>query len=428
MGDLRPSGRSGAGTPTASGPLTVALYTPGWPKGELPNGIVTYAAHMVPALCELGARVFVLAGQVGSGCTDPFVSVPSLQRESLAWRLVGRLREPLQPGSAVERANGLALLREVERLDREHGIDVIELEESFGWCGWLAAHTAVPVVARLHGPWFLNGAMLEDTSTRAFRGRVHREGRALARVAGISAPSRDVLERTRAHYRLPLARAEVIPNPLPEVPPAERWTAEKSEAGTLLFVGRFDNHKAGDVAVEAFARVRAKAPAARLLFAGPDPGVTDAAGRSWRIREFIRDRVPAADRAAIEVLGPQPPDVIRQLRRRAAVTIVCSRWENFPYTLGEAMTHGSPVVATATGGLVELVEDGRNGLLARPADPEDLARAILELLSDPERAARLGRCAAETSTAQLSPAAIASRTLAFYRRVIATRAGRGGGA
>jgi len=236
----------------------------------------------------------------------------------------------------------------------------------------------------------------------------------------VSAPSRDVLERTRAKYGHALADAEVIPNPLPQVPASERWRSHTSEPGTVLFVGRFDRHKAGDVAIEAFARIRAVEPAARLLFAGPDPGVTDAAGRSWHVREFLDDRLPrAADRAAAEYLGPQPPAVIRQLRVRAAVTLVCSRWENFPYTLGEAMSYGCPVVATATGGLVELVSDGENGLLARPDDPDDLARAALELLRDPERAARLGARAAETSARQLSPEAIADQTLAFYRRVLA---------
>lgn len=419
MGELGPSGRGGPLLPGAAAPLKVAVYTPAWPKGELPNGIVTYAAHLVPALRERGAQVFVMAGRVGAGCEDPRVSVPSPPRDGWLARASGRLREPFSPGASAERRNGLALLHELNRLDREHGIDVVEMEESFGWCGWVAARSSVPVVARLHGPWFLNGAMLEDTTTRVFQRRVRREGEALARVAGISAPSRDVLERTRKKYAQALERAEVIHNPVPEVPAAGRWSPEKCEPGTLLFVGRFDNHKAGDVAIEAFARIRAEVGTARLLFAGPDPGVNDADGRFWKLRDFLEDRLPKeADRAAVEVLGPQPPQAIQQLRLRAAVTLVCSRWENFPYTLGEAMTHGCPVVATKTGGLVELVEDGKNGLLARPADADDLARAVLELLRDPERAARLGARAAETSRERLAPSVIAARTLAFYRRVL----------
>ncbi len=402
-----------------SKPLRVVVLTPAWPVGQIPNGIVTYTAHVVPALRARGAEVFVVTAVDGSGGDDPFVSVPRSSRGSFIARALGRLHHALSPGAPRERRDARSIAREIERLEREHGIDIVEMEESFGWCGAVASACSTPIVARLHGPWFLNGAMIEDTTTRAFRRRVRREGEAIARVAGVSAPSRDVLERTRARYGHALPDAEVIPNPLPSVPAAEHWDARRCEPGTVLFVGRFDRHKAGDVAIEAFARIRAVEPKARLLFAGPDPGVTDAAGRSWRVSEFLDDRLPLpADRAAVEYLGPQPPAVIRQLRVRAAVTLVCSRWENFPYTLGEAMSYGCPVVATATGGLVELVSDGQNGLLARPDDPEDLARAALELLREPARAARLGARAAQTSAAQLSPDAIAAQTLAFYQRVL----------
>ena len=51
----------GDGTTTASRPLRVALYTPAWPQGALPNGIVTYVAHVAPALRARGIEVFVMA-------------------------------------------------------------------------------------------------------------------------------------------------------------------------------------------------------------------------------------------------------------------------------------------------------------------------------------------------------------------------------
>jgi len=406
--------------PEPSRPLRIALLTPAWPIGPVPNGIVTYARHVVPALRAKGIEVFVVTSYVAPDTEDPQVSVPRQARGSLIVRALGRLQHTVSPGAPSERRDARSIAGEIARLEREHAIDLVEMEESFGWCGAVAERCATPVVARLHGPWFLNGAMVEDTTTRAFRRRVRREGVAIAQVAGVSAPSRDVLERTRARYGHALADAEVIPNPLPPVAPAEHWDAHSCERDTILFVGRFDRHKAGDVAIEAFARVRAALPSARLLFAGQDSGVTDASGRVWHVREFLAGRLtPAADRDAVEYLGPQPPDAIRALRRRAALTLICSRWENFPYTLGEAMSFGCPVVATATGGLVELVTDGENGLLARPDDPDDLARAALELLRDPERAARLGAHAAATSAKLLSPDAVADQTLAFYRRVLA---------
>jgi glycosyltransferase involved in cell wall biosynthesis len=423
MSSPAPQDPVGARSAVRAKPLKVVILTPAWPGGQIPNGIVTYAAHVVPALRRQGAEVFVVAGVDGSSFADPRVSVPKPIQVPPLTLALGRVQELFSRGASADHLNEMAIAGEVNRLLRNHAIDIVEMEESFGWCGWVADRCKVPVIARLHGPWFLNGAMTEDTTTRIFKRRVRREGKALIRVAGISAPSRDVLERTRAFYKEALGEAEVIPNPLPAVAESERWDPLKCEANTILFVGRFDSHKAGDVAIEAFARIRAVEPSARMVFAGADPGVNDANGRRWQVREFIADRLPReADREAIEYLGPQAPAVIRQLRVRAAVTVVCSRWENFPYTLGEAMTYGCPVVATATGGLVEMVTEGETGLLARPADPDDLARAVLQLLRDPAGAAVLGRRAAEASAKQLSPATVAAQTIDFYRRVLARKA------
>jgi glycosyltransferase involved in cell wall biosynthesis len=155
------------------------------------------------------------------------------------------------------------------------------------------------------------------------------------------------------------------------------------------------------------------------VLVGPEHAVTDAAGRSWRLHEFLDSRLPsAADRGAVEWLGAQPPEKIRRLRQRAAITVVCSRYEVFGYTLAEAMAQGCPVAATASGGLGELVEDARSGLVARSADPDDLARVLLLLLRDRDLAARLGRGALTACAEQCDPARIASRTLALYRRVL----------
>jgi glycosyltransferase involved in cell wall biosynthesis len=76
---------------------------------------------------------------------------------------------------------------------------------------------------------------------------------------------------------------------------------------------------------------------------------------------------------------------------RASLLALSSRTEGIALTLLEAMARGLPVVATAVGGNPEVVEDGRTGLLVPPGDSQALARAIVELIGDPERALRMGR-------------------------------------
>jgi len=62
----------------------------------------------------------------------------------------------------------------------------------------------------------------------------------------------------------------------------------------ILFVGRFDRHKGGDLIIDAFGRVLANVPDARLWFVGPDRGYIDTNGRTWHIEEYLRDRLPGA--------------------------------------------------------------------------------------------------------------------------------------
>ncbi len=87
--------------------------------------------------------------------------------------------------------------------------------------------------------------------------------------------------------------------------------------------------------------------------------------------------------------GPsEMPDVHRALD----ILVLASREpEPFGLVLLEAMATGTPVVATAQGGPLDIVEDGRTGVLVPPRDPSAMAKAIIALLHDPERAARMGQ-------------------------------------
>lgn len=71
--------------------------------------------------------------------------------------------------------------------------------------------------------------------------------------------------------------------------------------------------------------------------------------------------------------------------------VLASVEEGFGIVLLEAMARGKPVIATAVSGPCEIVEDGRTGLLVPPRDPDGLAKALVELLKDPERRVRMGR-------------------------------------
>jgi 1,4-alpha-glucan branching enzyme len=148
--------------------------------------------------------------------------------------------------------------------------------------------------------------------------------------------------------------------------------------------------------------------------------VIDGRGQRLSLAEYLTERASdVADR--IDWLGRLRNSSLAELRRQAFITIVGSRYENFPLVVLEAAAYGCPLVATRTGGIAEIIEDGVNGVLARPGDPDDLAAAVLRLLEAPELAARLARQAGEDAALRYHPDAIARETAAFHQAVLDNR-------
>ena len=130
----------------------------------------------------------------------------------------------------------------------------------------------------------------------------------------------------------------------------------------------------------------------------------------------------AAQRQRIEQRGTLARAQIEALRLQAAVTVVCSRFDNQPATALEAMVQAAPLVAVDAGGVGELVEHGVTGLLAPPNDLDALCACIRETLADPAAAARRALAARERVLQRHGVARLAGQALDLYRRVIAEHA------
>ena len=399
-------------------PLTVAFLTPAWPLGAAANGIVSYVDSVTAGLRRLGHTPCILS--IHSDNANPPSDVDWLDRQERS--ALARIRDGLtfrvNRSAALRQRYSRALVHATQRAIVERGVALLEMEEAFGLVQLVKPRLPIPVVVRLHGPHFVVGPALGVPSDAAFRQRVRHEGVGIAKADAVSAPSRGTLEQTREYYGLPLPGAALIPNAGPAVPAESRWSLAECDRSRLLFVGRFDRVKGGDIVIDAFRRVAQRFPQIRLWFVGPaDDGLTDDQGRQWTLAKYIAERAPDVG-GRIDWLGRLPNSSLAELRRRAFVTIVGSRYENFPMVVLEAMAYGCPLAATRTGGIVEIIQDGVNGVLARPEDPDDLAAAILRLLTTPEFAEKLGRRAAEDAAQRYHPDAIARETAAFHQTVL----------
>ena len=398
--------------------MHIALWSPAWPIEKFNNGIVTYVHWMKRELERQGHKVSVFTRDLDRSGRDSSIHHVNGGR---FWGRVTRLLSGKR--FSVEQAvfdYSASIAAHVRQVHRRYPIDIIDMEESFGWFSDVAEQTGLPVLVKLHGPAFLS--FVEDELASSFgKEKADREGRALRRSSAIISPCLSTLTQTVEHYGLAPKVARHIVNPLTLDSATPLWRLEDCDRNAILFVGRFDLRKGADVVLKAFLLMLKERPHLSLIFVGPDNGVSMPDGRQLHFNSYCDLLFPKALRDRVDYRGRLSYQEIAQLRTKAMMTIVASRWENPGYTLLEAMYQGCPVVCTDAGGCPETVADGVTGRLARSEDPGDFALKMAALLEDPERAAAMGQAARRHVIANHAAEKVAAETLEMYRKVISGR-------
>jgi D-inositol-3-phosphate glycosyltransferase len=158
----------------------------------------------------------------------------------------------------------------------------------------------------------------------------------------------------------------------------------------------------------------AELPDCELLVAGGPPA--SRLDRDPEVRLLRQHAAAEGVAGRVRFLGAMAPERVPALLRSADV-VACVPWyEPFGMVALEAMACGVPVVATAVGGLVDTVVDGVTGLHVPPRRPDEVARAISELLRRPGLRARMGAAGAERARQRYGWGTVAAEMLHVYDR------------
>ena len=297
--------------------------------------------------------------------------------------------------------------RPLVRLLREERIDVLH-SHKFGsnvWAAVIAPLCRVPVFVAHEHTWSFQGQPVRRFLDRRLIARA-----SSAFLAVSEADRRKMIEVEH----IDPAAVRVVPNGIDALPEGAgaKVRAElglEAEDQVVGAVAVLRAQKGLEVLVRAAADLAGEFPRLRVVVAGEGP--------ERPALEALAGELGIADRLMLLGVRSDIPDVLAALDVAAS-----SSWfEGSPLAMLEYMDAGLPIAATWVGGVPDLIEDRRDGLLVEPGDPKALAAAIAELLRDPERAAAMGRRARERRRSEFDLAATIRRLEHLYEELAAGR-------
>ena len=276
---------------------------------------------------------------------------------------------------------------------------------------WIRTLYRIPFIVTLHSleplrPWkvdqlgtgYLLSTWIEKTAVES--------------ADRLIAVSRQMRDDIHAHFQVDPARVVVIHNGIDP----DRFTRTDARDALLrrgvrepyvLFVGRITDQKGIFHLLDAAPKLQSHVQVV-LCASAPD---------TPEIEQRLRDRLPQHPNV-LWIPEMVPVAEVIQLYSHAAVFVCPSVYEPFGLINLEAMACGTGVVASAVGGILEVVEDGVTGLLVPPARPDELAAAIRSLLDDPDRARAMGQAGRRRVEQKFSWTSVAAATERVYRDAI----------
>jgi glycosyltransferase involved in cell wall biosynthesis len=382
-----------------------------------PGDVITpWLAETIRRLAERGVAVEVLAPAhrgLASQTVDG-VRVHRFRYAPKAWETL--THDQTAPDRIRERPWFLALVpgyvaagsRAARRLAREGGFDVLHAFWPLpqGVLGlWAARGTGLPLVSTFFGvelTWMEKQfPFLAPLLRRIVRGS--------AAVTAISRYTADRLKR-----QVPGVEPAIIPFGAAVHAPAEPppYTWDGTRPFELLFVGRLVERKGVHLLLDALSTLPAeRGVVLHVVGDGPERAKLQARAvglglgaravfHGFVAREELERRLTTCDAFVLPAVVDAKGDT-----------------EGLGVVLLEAMAHARPVIASAAGGIVDIVRDGRNGVLVPPGDAAALAGAIQRMMDDPARARALGLQGRQDAAEGFSWEVIADRLAELYRRV-----------
>jgi glycosyltransferase involved in cell wall biosynthesis len=370
-----------------------------------PGGMESHVRRLAEALIDRGHEISVVTG---TAHPDPLPGGAAVEfapaiLSRVPWVFDDGVRQYLPPFPDP------VFGRAVRRVAESWQPDVIH---AHGWCAFSSYWPdAPPLVVTLHDHGLrcpkrtlLRGAA-ECSRGRGMRCITCRGDQATAKRIPLAAMMGWSVSHLSAHTRrfiavshsvaervteagIPTSKVKVIPN---FIYMSDKVPGDESSTPIAIYVGPDANHKGRSVAIAAFSRLPPGTGTLALVGGGTEVSID-----------------------GVNNLGYLHGAALWEQYRRASVAVVPSVWpEPCPTVALEAMAFGLPVIGSRIGGIPDLVEDGRSGLLVSPNDPARLAESMYAVMTDHELRSRLSQ-GAKARSRQFDTAAVIPQIVEVY--------------
>lgn len=396
--------------------MRIAILSYEYPPETGFGGIGTYAYYQARALAKLGHDVHVFAGAVKPGIfhgEHDGVRVTRIKREGWVNGLLDSVRSK-RAWWFQNRVMGAAGAYEV--LQKEHArkpFDFVESPECGADSVIASTLLDVPVAVRFHSPARLI-MNIYDTP------RIDRELTALIEQLGIdqasvlTSCSQFLADEVTAkmHERDPI---HVISNGIDVaqfdrddgIDVFARFGLPRGKK-LIFFANRMEERKGIHIVREMVRQCLQQYSDVAFVFAGRDLfGYMEKQILPWVKDHQLQSR--------FFYLGQIDLPAVRAVLKQTSIFLIPSLWENCPYSCLEAMTAGRAIVSSDCGGMPELIDDRRTGLLAKNGDPASFVAALRVMIEDDRLRERCGAAARAEVEARLTDVATAKRSVEIYQ-------------
>jgi len=394
--------------------LRICFLSREYPEETGWGGIGSYTYYISHALAKMGHKVSVISLSPKAERTrfDGSVLVKRLHHKK--W-IRGAFLDQL--------AYSFKVWRRISTLLRKEAIDIVECPDYYSE-GFFFSKTEspIPLVLRCHTPTFLMAQF--DGWTGLPRAIDNKLASALelavvksaTRITSCSAALARLIAKQCA---IDSSDIRIVPNGIDvhefdKVPSCSLRNdlGIPEENPVILFLGTLSRLKGMDVMVKIVHKVMKRFPNVFFLFVGQEDS-----GRCYYKQKISRS-LSGAQNERLIFTGPLfGADKIKAIKS-SDLMVVPSIWENFPYVCLEGMACAKPVVGTRSGGVPEMIENGKNGLTFDPNSIADLERCIVRLLENEDERLAMGRIARRTVESRFTDEIMAEMTLKIYEETL----------